>query len=172
METLSTHQEYIALQYIKEGIFNIVQYCLGSAAMRVIWALALCCFIMQSATALNWGIQLKGFFGNIKPSQTYMQPEEKMQTQLGLFEVDARLTDLFRRIEENKEDDYYRMMGMFGAAGLVSLVILIVNFKNKCGTLVGMLRSGTALVPRNAGVPPIIRNQAMPVLPLYHNDQI
>ena len=140
--------------------------------MRVLWVLILCCCAMEEATALNWGIQLKGFFGNIKPSQTYMQPEEKMQTQLGLFEVDARLCDLFRRIAENKEDDYYRMLGMLGAAGLVSLVILVVNFKNKCGALVGMLRSGVAMVPRNAGAPPIVRNPAMPVLPLYHNDQI
>ena len=99
-----------------------------------------------------------------------MDEHEKMQTQLGLFEVDARLTDLLRRIEENRDDDHFRSLSLVGGAALVAGIVLMINFKNKCSAFMSLARGMFDRPVPQAGVvarPPVLQS-----LPLYRSNEV
>ena len=123
-----------------------------------------------TSSGLNWGVQLKAYFSNIQPGADYMYENEKMQTQLGLFEVDARLTDLLRRLEENHNDDLYRSYGLLVGAVLVAGIIFLINFKNKCGDLMGMFRNVLDRPVQQQGIG--ARQPMMPALPMYRTQDV
>ena len=147
------------------SISSVGIWCLRMKVLLCIIFLCAC-----TSSGLNWGVQLKTYFGNIQPGSAYMDENEKMQTQLGLFEVDARLTDLLRRLEENHNDDLYRSFGLLVGAVLVAGMVFLINFKNKCGDLMGMFRSVLDRPAQQQGMG--ARPPMMQALPLYRAQDI